>query len=80
MTSQPGPNLSPLSNPIAAETLRAIALHQETAVVLEFRARQAAHPAKADMLLRRARERRQLAERLREHLVGGPRRHPSAHI
>jgi hypothetical protein len=66
------------SNPIAAETLREIALHQQTAAVLDFRARQATNQEKVEGLRRRAAQRRLLAEQLRDHLTGGRSRHPSA--
>lgn len=78
VTSDLGDGLSPRSNPIAAEMLREIALHQETAVLLEFRARQADRPEKADLLRRRAGAHRQVAQQLRERLTDGPLRHPSA--
>ncbi len=49
--------------------LRRMALHLETAAVLELRARRTADPRQVAVLRRRAEQRRQEAARLRERLV-----------
>ena len=60
---------------------QALALHRETAVLLELRARHATTPQQRDLLLRRAQNRRLVADRLRSHLdrSAAEQRHPSAH-
>ncbi|MGY1617217.1 hypothetical protein ACI797_10780 [Geodermatophilus sp. SYSU D00691] len=62
------------------EVLRQIALHRETAMLLELRARQAMRPEEHGRLARRAAHRRLLASRPEEHLQQGKSasRHPSA--
>jgi hypothetical protein len=49
--------------------LRRMALHLETAAVLELRAQRAADPRQVAVLRRRAEQRRQEAARLRERLA-----------
>ncbi len=49
--------------------LRRMALHLETAAVLELRARRTADPRQVAVLRRRAEQRRQEAARLRERLA-----------
>ena len=49
--------------------LRRMALHLETAAVLELRAQRTADPLQVAVLLRRAEHRRQEAARLRERLA-----------
>jgi hypothetical protein len=49
--------------------LRRMALHLETAAVLELRAQRAADPLQTAVLRRRAEQRRQEAARLREQLA-----------
>ncbi len=52
-----------------ADDLRRMVLLLETADVLERRARRTTDPVQVDVLLRRAQQRRQEAQTLREHLA-----------
>jgi hypothetical protein len=55
--------------PDAAVELRRMALHLETATVLELRARRATDPAQVATLRARAEQRRREAARIRERLA-----------
>jgi hypothetical protein len=55
---------APRHDPYVAESLRRIALHQETAALLELRALQAAKVGDAELLRRRAADRGQLSQQL----------------
>jgi hypothetical protein len=55
-------------DPRLATDLRRMALHLETAAVLDLRAQRAADPAQAAVLLRRAAQRREEAGRIRARL------------
>jgi hypothetical protein len=57
------------SSPGAAAELRRMALHLETAAVLELRAQRATDPAQVDTLRRRAQQRRRQAARIRARLA-----------
>jgi hypothetical protein len=56
-------------SPDAVAELRRMALHLETAAVLELRAQRATDPAQVDTLRRRAEQRRRQAARIRARLV-----------
>jgi hypothetical protein len=69
--------------PRVAAQLRRIALHEETAALLDIRAARAGTDAFASPLRRRAAEHRREAQRLRAELVAGTgyeRRHPGKAI
>jgi hypothetical protein len=65
----PGPRRSGTALPEAAAELRQMALHLETAAVLDLRARRTADPAQVAVLQRRAEQRRQQAARIRARLA-----------
>jgi len=59
----------PEPSPDTAAELRRMALHLETAAVLESRAQRGTDPAQVDTLRRRAEQRRRQAARIRARLV-----------
>ena len=63
----PGPQTS--GGPDLAADMRQMALHLETAAVLELKARRTTDPAQIDTLRRRAEQRRRQAARLRARLA-----------
>jgi hypothetical protein len=63
----PGPQHG--GSPEVAADLRKMALHRETAAVLETKARRTTDPAQVATLRRRAEQRRRQAARLRARLV-----------
>lgn len=65
--------LSPRNDPQVAEQLRRIALHEETAGMLELRAQRAGSEPGADQLRRRADGHRAQARLLRSRLAVGAR-------
>jgi hypothetical protein len=65
----PGPRASAPADPQLAAELRRMALHLETATVLEFKARRSTDPAQIAVLRRRADQRRREAARIRAHLA-----------
>jgi hypothetical protein len=67
-----------LVQPVAVELLRQIAVHRETALLLDLCARRVSEPLESAQFARRASQRRKLADRWLEHLTGGWKRHPSA--
>ena len=69
MTSVEGDPGSGLRTAELSGELRRMALHLETAAVLELRAQRTADPLQVTVLRRRAEQRRQEAARLRERLA-----------
>ena len=65
----PGPRAAVSADPQLAQELRRMALHLETAAVLELRASRATDPAQVAVLRRRAEQRRREAARIRAHLA-----------
>jgi hypothetical protein len=65
----PGPRAAVSADPRLASELRQMALHLETAAVLELRASRATDPAQVVVLRRRAEQRRREAARIRTHLA-----------
>lgn len=59
---------APRNDPTLAHLLRQIALHQETAALLDQRAQNATSPAQATVLRQRAAARRAIAQQLRQQL------------
>jgi hypothetical protein len=57
------------ADPQLAAELRRMALHLETAAVLDIRAQRATDPAQIAVLRRRAEQRRREAARIRAHLA-----------
>jgi hypothetical protein len=57
------------ADPQLASDLRRMALHLETAAVLDLRAQRASDPAQVAVLRRRAEQRRREAARIRTHLA-----------
>jgi hypothetical protein len=75
------PPAGPHDHAAFAASLRRIALHQETARVLDLRASRAATDDQAALLRRRAEQHRRTAQRLRQELgaaLGRPWARPSA--
>ncbi|MGY1727078.1 hypothetical protein ACI79J_08885 [Geodermatophilus sp. SYSU D01062] len=70
MTSAGAPGLPRPAQDLSGE-LRRMALHLETAAVLELRAERTTDPVQGAVLRRRADQRRQEAARLREQLAAG---------
>jgi hypothetical protein len=76
----PGSRAAVSADPQLASELRRMALHLETAAVLDLRAQRATDPAQVAVLRRRAEQRRQEAARIRAQLaargvvLGSPRR------
>ncbi|MGY1733350.1 hypothetical protein ACI798_17720 [Geodermatophilus sp. SYSU D01045] len=68
MTSAGAPGLPRPAQDLSGE-LRRMALHLETAAVLELRAQRTTDPVQVVVLRRRAEQRRQEAARLRERLA-----------
>jgi hypothetical protein len=65
----PGPRAAAAADPQLASDLRRMALHLETAAVLDLRAQRAGDPAQVAVLRRRAEQRRREAARIRAHLA-----------
>lgn len=65
----PGARRAETHRPELAADLRQMALHLETAAVLEIRARRATDPAQVAVLRRRAEQRRAQADRIRAKLT-----------
>jgi hypothetical protein len=65
----PGPRGAVSADPQLASELRRMALHLETAAVLDLRAQRATDPAQVTVLRRRAEQRRREAARIRAHLA-----------
>lgn len=59
----------PRDHPALAASLRLVALHQETALLLELRAGRVAADGQAALLRRRAEQHRKIAHRLRQDLA-----------
>ncbi|MGX5653977.1 hypothetical protein ACWKWC_04315 [Geodermatophilus nigrescens] len=80
MTSKRGEPAGLLSAPAVIEQLRQVALHRETARLLDLRASQADTPGAAASLRHRADQRRIQADRLAGslHRLAAESRHPSA--
>jgi hypothetical protein len=57
------------ADPQLASDMRRMALHLETAAVLDLRAQRASDPAQVAVLRRRAEQRRREAARIRAHLA-----------
>lgn len=80
----PGPRAAAPADPHLAAELRLMALHLETAAVLDLKARRSTDPAQIAVLRRRAEQRRREAARIRADLVArgvalsapAPRTHP----
>jgi len=65
----PGPRAAAPADPHLAAELRLMALHLETAAVLDLKARRSTDPAQIAVLRRRADQRRREAARIRAHLA-----------